>query len=60
VKVFNNLEEILCKISILKNYESKHELDVQSDLSEKVLGCCILQKKCSINNAKCLSDIEIS
>jgi len=59
--VFNNLKEILCKISILKNYESKHELEIQCDASEKALGCCILQNKCPICYAsRCLSDAEIS
>lgn len=59
--VFNNLKEILCNTSFLKNYKSKHELEIQFDASEKALGCCILQNKCPIYYAsRCISNAEIS
>jgi len=59
--VFNNLKEILCEISVLKNCDGKHKLEIQCDASEKALGCCILQNKCPIYYAsRCLCENEIS
>lgn len=59
--VFNNLKEILCEISVLKNYDGKDKLEIQCDVSENALGCCILQNKCPIYYAsRCLNESEIS
>jgi len=59
--VFNNLKEILCENSVLKNYDGKHKLEIHCDASEKALGCCILQNKCPIYYAsRCLNESEIS
>jgi hypothetical protein len=58
---FDNLKEIICNLSSLKNYESKYELEIQCDASEKALGCCILQNKCPIYYAsRFLSESEVS
>ncbi|KAL4113759.1 hypothetical protein QTP88_017332 [Uroleucon formosanum] len=37
--VFNNLKEILCEISVLKNYDGKDKLEIQCDASKKALLC---------------------
>ncbi|KAL4098278.1 hypothetical protein QTP88_022916 [Uroleucon formosanum] len=54
---FIKLKEFLCNIPTLKNFDSKSDLKIQCDASDKAIGCCLSQMKSPIHFAsRCLNE----
>jgi len=51
----------MCSLPILNNFDLNEPFEIQTDNSEKAIGCCIFQNKRSVHFAtKFLSESEIN
>ncbi|CAI6350058.1 unnamed protein product [Macrosiphum euphorbiae] len=58
---FVKIKNILCEIPSLNNFSLNETFEIQTDASEKAIGCCIFQNKKPVHYAsRCLSDSEIN
>jgi len=59
--VFEKIKDILCNFPILHNFNLTEPFEIQTDASERAIGCCIFQNNKPIHYAsRCLSDTEIN
>lgn len=60
-KSFAQLKEIFCSLPMLSNFNLKDTFEIQTDASERAIGCCIFQNNKPIHYAsRCLSENEIN
>jgi len=60
---FDQLKKILCNLPRLRlsNFNLKDIFEIQTDASERAIGCCIFQNNKPIHYAsRCLSESEIN
>lgn len=56
---FNSLKDILAQVPTLANYDYRDSFEIQSDASQKAIGCCLFQKGRPVYYAsRCLSSTE--
>jgi len=59
--VFEKIKDILCNFPILNNFNLTEPFEIQTDASERAIGCCIFQNNKPIHYAsRCLNDTEIN
>ncbi|CAI6357006.1 unnamed protein product [Macrosiphum euphorbiae] len=56
---FNSLKDILAQVPTLANYDYRDSFEIQSNASQKAIGCCLFQKGRPVYYAsRCLSSTE--